>query len=110
MAAQTIYPTTHQGVRNLDNPIRTSRVAIGPPREVESTPHQGVTSAEDTRINVGPRERAVSMLIGAVTVGYGLGRVDLTGLLIATLATGLICRGVVGHCAVYEAAGINTAR
>ncbi len=38
-----------------------------------------------------------------------LGREDLVGLLIAALATGLICRGVTGHCAVYEAAGINTA-
>ena len=111
MTAQAIYPTTHQGVRDLSNPIRASRVAIGQPKEVESMPRRGMTSSDgDTRINVGPRERAASMLIGAVIVGYGLGRRDLAGLLIAALATGPICRGVVGHCAVYEAAGINTAR
>ena len=109
MTAQVIYPATHQGVRDLNNPIRASRVAIGPPREVESMPRRGITNSDD-RMNVGPRERAVSMLIGAVAVGCGLGRRDLAGLLIASLATGLICRGVVGHCAVYEAVGINTAR
>jgi hypothetical protein len=49
-------------------------------------------------------------MLGGLLVGFGLGRGDLTGLVIAALSTGLICRGVAGHCAVYEAAGINTAR
>jgi len=84
---------------------------VGPPEGVDSTGSDDVTKrGEGTRINVGPKERAASVLGGGLIVGYGLGRLDLTGLLIAALATGLICRGIVGHCAVYEAAGINTAR
>ncbi len=94
MAAQTTYPVTHQGVRDLDNPRGGDVAGRG----------------EGYRIKVGPKERAASILGGGLIVGYGLGRRDLTGLMIAALATGLICRGIVGHCAVYEAAGINTAR
>jgi uncharacterized membrane protein len=96
MAEQTIYPTTHQGVRDLDNPMQTA----GRPQRAVSTRPQ----------NVGQGERAASVLMGGIVVGYGLWRRDLTGLLIAAVSTGLICRGVTGHCAVYEAAGINTAQ
>ncbi len=95
MATQTTYPATHQGVRDLDNPIST-----------RTTSKRG----SDRPQNVGPNERVASMLLGGLIVGYGLGRVDLTGLLLSALATGLICRGVAGHCEVYEALGINTAR
>jgi uncharacterized membrane protein len=87
MAEQTTYKTTRQGVRDLDNPIRRTR-----------------------QPNVGPGERALSMAVGGVLVGYGLGRGGVAGLLMAALSTGLICRGASGHCAVYEAAGINTAK
>jgi hypothetical protein len=105
MTAQTTYRSTHQGVRDLDHPPRGGAVTVGPPEAVETA-----ARGEGTRINVGPTERAASVLAGGLVVGYGLGRRDLAGLLIAALATGLICRGIVGHCAVYEAAGINTAR
>jgi uncharacterized membrane protein len=50
---------------------------------------------------VGDTERVTSVLLGGALVGYGLERADLAGLLIAADATGLICRGVTGHCAVY---------
>jgi uncharacterized membrane protein len=95
MAPQTTYPTTYQGVRDPDNPITP-----GASNQVSSTRQQ----------NVGPNERAASVIAGGVIVGYGPGRQDLAGLVIAALATGLICRGVTGHCAVYQAAAINTAR
>lgn len=86
MATQTMYRMTRQGVRDLDNPVQVKR-----------------------RENVGSGERALSVALGAVLVGYGLGRRDLAGLLTAAVSTGLICRGLSGHCAVYEAAGIDTA-
>jgi uncharacterized membrane protein len=84
------YPMTHQGVRDLDNPIRPGRRAGG--------------------VNVGPDERAASALGGAVLAGFGLARGDLCGLLLAAAGGALAYRGVTGHCAGYAAAGIDTAR
>lgn len=80
------YPMTHQGVRDLDNPL--------PP----------------SRINVGPDERAASTLSGAVLAGFGLGGGSPAGLLLAVMGGALAYRGFTGHCPAYAAAGINTAR
>jgi uncharacterized membrane protein len=88
MAAVMNYPMTHQGVRDLDNPIR--------PRS--------------SGVNVGPEERAASTVGGAVLAGIGLGRGGLVGLLFAAAGGALAYRGVTGHCSAYAAAGINTAR
>jgi uncharacterized membrane protein len=88
MAAVMNYPMTHQGVRDLDNPIR--------PRP--------------SSVNVGPEERAASTVAGAVLAGIGLGRGGLVGLLFAAAGGALAYRGVTGHCSAYAAAGINTAR
>ena len=88
MAERINYPMTHQGVRDLDNPIRPGR----------------------GRVNVGPNERAASTFGGAVLAGLGLGRGGLSGLALAALGAALAYRGTSGHCSVYEAAGINTNR
>jgi uncharacterized membrane protein len=88
MAESTRYPMTHQGVRDLDNPIRPGRA----------------------RVNVGPNERAASTFGGAVLAGLGLGRGDLLGLALAGLGAALAYRGTSGHCSLYQAAGINTNR
>jgi len=86
MAEVMRYPMTHQGVRDLDNPIRPSRV------------------------NVGSSERLVSAAGGALLAGFGLGRGGLAGLLLAALGGALVYRGVTGHCSAYAAVGVNTAR
>jgi uncharacterized membrane protein len=82
------YPMTHQGVRDLNNPIRPGR----------------------SRVNVGPTERAVSNLGGALLAGFGLGRGGVAGLALAAVGGALVYRGATGHCHAYAAAGVSTAR
>jgi uncharacterized membrane protein len=86
MADTTVYPTTHQGVRDLDHPVRY-----------------------DPSVNVGESERAMSSLGGAVLAGLGAARGGLSGLLLAGLGAALIYRGATGHCSLYAATGTNTA-
>jgi uncharacterized membrane protein len=88
MATVVDYPLTHQGVRNLDNPVRPSQ----------------------SRVNVGPDERSLSKLGGAVLVGVGAGQGGLIGLTLAAIGGSLIYRGMTGHCSAYAAMGVNTAR
>jgi uncharacterized membrane protein len=76
---------THQGVRNLDNPIRK-----GP------------------AINVGRNERIVSELGGAALAGFGLAQGNLAGMALAALGGMLVFRGYTGHCYGYQAMGVNT--
>jgi uncharacterized membrane protein len=83
------YPTTRQGVRDLDRPAYS-------------------TSASSL-VNVGLNERAASSLGGAILAGLGLGRGGLGGLALAALGGALIYRGATGHCSAYQAVGINTA-
>ena len=80
------YPTTRQGVRDLDNPRRSSKV------------------------NVGRTERAACTVGGAVLAGFGLSQANMLGLILAAVGGSLVYRGISGHCAAYAAAGINTAR
>ena len=80
------FAMTRQGVRDLDRPVRPSRV------------------------NVGPNERAASMAGGALLAGFGLSRMGLLGLMLAAVGGSLVYRGVTGHCHAYAAAGVNTAR
>ncbi|MFL5241788.1 MAG: SRPBCC family protein [Gemmataceae bacterium] len=60
-------------------------------------------------INVAEAERVACTIGGAALAVYGLSRGSLGGLILAGLGSGLICRGVTGHCAVYESMGISTA-
>jgi uncharacterized membrane protein len=82
------FPMTHQGVRDLDHPIR---------------PGAG-------RVNVGPTERALSSVGGALLAGLGAGRGGLLGLALAAAGAAMIYRGQTGHCSLYAATGINTAK
>lgn len=89
MADATTYPLTRQGVRDLDQPSRSNGNAV---------------------VNVGPNERSLSTVGGAVLAGFGLTHANGWGLLLAAVGGSLIYRGVTGHCTAYAAAGINTAR
>jgi uncharacterized membrane protein len=78
---------THQGVRDLDQPMRPGR----------------------TRVNVGETERAFSSIGGAMLAGLGVSCGGLCGLALAAAGASLIYRGQTGHCSLYSAAGIDTA-
>lgn len=82
MTEATAYPMTRQGVRDLDNPIRQPAGWV----------------------NVGPAERAASVLEGAVLAGLGLSRGGAAGLLLAAAGVAFVWRGASGHCPVYAAA------
>jgi uncharacterized membrane protein len=71
---------------------------------------RGRPGGASNRINVGQTERVLSVLGGSLAVAYGLSRRSPGGLALAGLASGFICRGVTGHCMVYEKLGVNTAR
>ena len=88
MADAMSFPMTRQGVRDLDHPI---------------SPGAG-------QVNVGATERAFSTLGGALLAGYGTGQGGLWGLIFAAAGAGLIYRGATGHCSLYAATGVNTAR
>ncbi len=61
-------------------------------------------------INVGDTERLFSVLGGGALVAYGLKRRSWDGWLLAALGGELMFRGATGHCELYHALGIHTAR
>ncbi len=58
-------------------------------------------------VNLGGRERMFSVLGGGVLGLYGLGRIRLSGVLLARLGGALIYRGITGSCRLYRALGIG---
>jgi uncharacterized membrane protein len=78
--------------------------------------HRQVTSGQLRRggaeqgVNVGDRERLLSLLGGGALVGFGVGRRDLVGLGLAAAGACLAYRGLSGHCNVYGALGVTTAK
>lgn len=60
--------------------------------------------------NVKETERWASLIGGGTLVAFGLGKRDWAGLGLAALGGGLLWRGATGHCDLYQALGINTAR
>jgi uncharacterized membrane protein len=61
-------------------------------------------------VNVSQPERWASILAGGALGIYGAYRRDLPGLLLAALGGAIAYRGLTGHCYMYEALDINTAR
>lgn len=59
-------------------------------------------------VNVGSRERVVSLLGGTALTVYGLRRRGTLGTAAAAAGTMLIERGLTGHCRVYSAMNIST--
>lgn len=58
--------------------------------------------------NVGETERLLSALSGGVMILQGLRKRSPLGLAIAAIGMGSVYRGVTGHCALYEALGVDT--
>ena len=57
--------------------------------------------------NVGPLERAISLVGGSTLIAYGLSRQNNRGYGLAALGGALIYRGATGHSFVYQALGIH---
>ncbi|MFO0966981.1 MAG: SRPBCC family protein [Gemmataceae bacterium] len=66
-------------------------------------------SAAASATNVGDVERLASLIGGGALAVYGLARRDLIGVAVAAAGGLLLQRGVSGHCALYQALGVNTA-
>lgn len=60
--------------------------------------------------NVGDTERMLSVLGGGIIALYGLNRGNLSGLLISAIGGSLLYRGITGHCHMYGALGMSSAR
>lgn len=60
--------------------------------------------------NVGNPERWASAIGGGALAAYGITKGGYGGLALALLGGGLILRGSTGHCQLYQALGVNTAK
>jgi uncharacterized membrane protein len=61
-------------------------------------------------VNVGKKERLLSLFGGGALIAYGLKRRSWDGWLLAALGGDLVYRGATGHCEIYHALGINQTR
>ena len=61
-------------------------------------------------MNLHKLERVGSSVLGALMVAGGLKRRSIGGLAAVLTGSGLLYRGISGHCHVYQALGISTAR
>lgn len=64
---------------------------------------------QSSTINVALPERVLSVFTGSALVLYGLRNRSLKGAGMAALGTGLLARGVTGHCQMYSTLGLSTA-
>ena len=66
-------------------------------------------SLHPSEMNVGTAERIGSAIAGAVLVARALARPSLGRIIVAVGGAALLQRGLTGHCAMYQAFGIDTA-
>ena len=60
-------------------------------------------------VNVGRRERTLSVLVGGFVLLHAVSRLSLSTLIAAAAGGALLYRGVTGHCCAYEALDISPA-
>jgi uncharacterized membrane protein len=72
--------------------------------------HEGKQPAQAPCVNIHEAERIGSVLLGGGLTFMGLKRGSLAGWIAAAIGSGLLYRGVSGHCIAYQWLGINTAR
>ena len=63
-----------------------------------------------TSTNVSHPERWFSVVAGTALAAYGLTRRSVAGLVISGLGGAMVWRGATGHCMLYEALGLSSAR
>ena len=61
------------------------------------------------RQNVGDSERAASVAAGVILAPLGVWRRSTPGYIVAAAGGALLARGLLGHCLMYKALGIDTA-
>jgi uncharacterized membrane protein len=89
---------------HAENPHRIeSRGRPGSGGPIESA----LATLSHRSVNVASKERLASALAGGFAVVWGLSHRSWTGKLTAALGSGLIYRGVSGHCHLYQALGID---
>lgn len=69
---------------------------------------RGESAHTTHRQNVRDEERIVSVVAGGLAVGAGLAARSWAGAAGALLGSGLLYRGVTGHCHLYQALGVST--
>ena len=69
---------------------------------------KGTLERRPSRVNVGEKERNVSMAAGAILALQGLSRGTLAGLFQAAVGGFMVYRGASGQCAVYQSLGLDT--
>jgi len=77
---------------------------------VTNLPAQRHTASSANNINVGYTERMAGAVGGPLLALYGLTRGMPGGFLLAASGGYLFYRSITGHCPIYQAAGITTAR
>jgi uncharacterized membrane protein len=77
------------------------------PREAASPESQ---RSQESSVNVGSAERSVSIAAGAILALLGIARRGVPGLLSGGVGAAMLYRGVSGHCHMYGALGLDTAR
>ena len=65
---------------------------------------------QPSSLNVGNVERWLSMVAGGALAAYALKRRDTNGAAAGAAGAALLFRGATGHCHVYQALGVSTAR
>lgn len=72
---------------------------------------QGMKQAcNSERVNVGSTERWISTIAGGALLAGGVARLNFKGVLGIAAGAAMFYRGLSGHCALYQALGINTAK
>ena len=61
-------------------------------------------------INIGDNERLISAAGGGALAIYGLKRRGFSGLMMTIAGGALIYRGATGHCSLYRALSVSTAK
>jgi hypothetical protein len=69
----------------------------------------GRASQECGQVNVGQMERLASVIAGGTILMTMGGLRSLRGVAATAVASGLIWRGLSGHCGLYQRLGIDTA-
>ena len=64
----------------------------------------------NTTPNVNSAERVASAVAGGALLAYGIKHGGVSGTLLSILGGGMLVRGSTGHCPVYDAIGVDTAK
>jgi uncharacterized membrane protein len=79
-------------------------------QQVTNMPTERRTASSVRDMNVGYNERMVGAIGGPLLALYGVTRGTPSGIMLAAGGGYLLYRSIIGHCPIYQAAGITTTR